>query len=230
MTRTSSSLRSPRRTASEPKPAGEKRTHTKVSLDHEPTPERILQLAWGFAPPLIVETALNYGVFDSLDRSPKSVEELATQLGASTRGLRAILNALVGLGFLTRAERRYRLTPESATFLVSSKPSYYGTYFTHMTRQLLPRWMRLSEAVKTGRPVFNVSQENTGQKFFSEFVESLFPLSYQAEAAGFSNLGWTGDFEPDWQFTAINANSAVGKAAMGVISRAEQMIGMLRLK
>lgn len=35
-----------------------------------------------------------------------------------------------------------------------------------------------------------------------------FPLSYQAEAAGFSNLGWTGEFEPDWQFTAVNANSA----------------------
>ena len=34
-----------------------------------------------------------------------------------------------------------------------------------------------------------------------------FPLSYQAEDAGFSNLGWTGDYEPDWQFTAINANS-----------------------
>jgi ABC-type nitrate/sulfonate/bicarbonate transport system substrate-binding protein len=33
-----------------------------------------------------------------------------------------------------------------------------------------------------------------------------FPLSYAAEAAGFSNLGWTGDFEPDWQFTTINAN------------------------
>jgi len=34
-----------------------------------------------------------------------------------------------------------------------------------------------------------------------------FPLSYQAEAAGFSNLGWTGDYEPDWQFTAVNTNS-----------------------
>jgi len=34
-----------------------------------------------------------------------------------------------------------------------------------------------------------------------------FPLSYQAEAAGFANLGWTGDYEPHWQFTAVNANS-----------------------
>ncbi len=34
-----------------------------------------------------------------------------------------------------------------------------------------------------------------------------FPLSYQAEAAGFSNLGWTGDHEPEWQFTSINTDS-----------------------
>ena len=33
-----------------------------------------------------------------------------------------------------------------------------------------------------------------------------FPLSYEAEAAGFSNLGWTGDYEPEWQFTSINAD------------------------
>ena len=33
-----------------------------------------------------------------------------------------------------------------------------------------------------------------------------FPLSYEAEAAGFNNLGWTGTFEPEWQFTSINAN------------------------
>lgn len=34
-----------------------------------------------------------------------------------------------------------------------------------------------------------------------------FPLSYQAESAGFNNLGWAGEFEPDWQFTAINADT-----------------------
>lgn len=33
-----------------------------------------------------------------------------------------------------------------------------------------------------------------------------FPLSYEAEAAGFTNLGWTGRFEPDWQFTAVVVN------------------------
>jgi ABC-type nitrate/sulfonate/bicarbonate transport system substrate-binding protein len=39
-----------------------------------------------------------------------------------------------------------------------------------------------------------------------------FPLSYEAEAAGFSNLGWTGQFEPDWQFTSINTNIGWARA------------------
>jgi len=32
------------------------------------------------------------------------------------------------------------------------------------------------------------------------------PLNYELEALGFSNLGWTGDFVPHYQFTSINAN------------------------
>ena len=35
-----------------------------------------------------------------------------------------------------------------------------------------------------------------------------FPLSYEAEAKGFTNLGWTGDYQPDWQFTALVVNRA----------------------
>jgi ABC-type nitrate/sulfonate/bicarbonate transport system substrate-binding protein len=32
------------------------------------------------------------------------------------------------------------------------------------------------------------------------------PLNYEAEAGGFSNLGWTGIFEPEYQFTTVNAD------------------------
>ena len=37
------------------------------------TPERIMQLAWGYAPPLILEAAVKHRVFDLLDESPKTV-------------------------------------------------------------------------------------------------------------------------------------------------------------
>ncbi len=32
------------------------------------------------------------------------------------------------------------------------------------------------------------------------------PLNYEAEAQGYTNLGWTGVYEPDYQFTTLNAN------------------------
>jgi ABC-type nitrate/sulfonate/bicarbonate transport system substrate-binding protein len=32
------------------------------------------------------------------------------------------------------------------------------------------------------------------------------PLNYELEARGFSNLGWTGEFEPHYQFTSFNAS------------------------
>src|SRR5690242_5104950 len=88
------------------------------------TPERIQQAMWGYAAPIIVGTAVRHRVFDLLDEAALTVEELSVRSGASIRGLRILLNALVGLQFLTKnAGHRYALTPESATFLVSTKPS-----------------------------------------------------------------------------------------------------------
>jgi 2-polyprenyl-3-methyl-5-hydroxy-6-metoxy-1,4-benzoquinol methylase len=155
----------------------------------EPTPERLMQVAWGFARPLIIEAALNFRVFDLLDPSPKTVAELAAQSGASARGLTALLNALVGLGLLARQGDRYALTPESASFLVSTKPAYHGGFFRHLTRQVLPHWMQLKEAVRTGRPVVAENHEATGAEFFAGFVEGLFPLSYRAAQVLGKHLG-----------------------------------------
>ena len=154
-----------------------------------PSPERLMQIAWGYAPPLILEAALNWRVFDLLDQGPQTLGLLAAQSGASERGLTAILNALVGLEFLARKGNRYALTPESAAFLVSTKPTFRGGFFRHMTRQVLPNWLQLSEAVRTGRPVVAANDQEEGQQFFAEFVEGLFPMSYKAAQVLGEHLG-----------------------------------------
>jgi len=148
-----------------------------------------MQFAWGYAAPLILEAAVNWRVFDLLDQGPQTVGELAAQSGTSERGLTAILNALVGLEFLTRRGERYALTPESAAFLVSTKPAYHGAFFRHMARQVLPHWLQLTESVRTGRPVVAANDEGEGQKFFAEFVEGLFPVSYKAAQVLGEHLG-----------------------------------------
>jgi len=54
-------------------------------------PDRIMQLTWGYAPPLILEAAIRHRVFDVLDNGAKTVEEVEDETGASARGLTALL-------------------------------------------------------------------------------------------------------------------------------------------
>jgi len=148
------------------------------------TPERIQQFAWGYAPPLILEAAIRHRVFDVLDGGGKTLAEVVQETGASVRGLAAIMNALVGLEFLAKgADGRYSLTPESATFLVSHKPSFMGGMIRHGSAQLIPKWLRLNEVVATGRPAAAVNQQGDGTEFFQQFVNDIFPLSYPAARA-----------------------------------------------
>lgn len=156
------------------------------------TPERILQFAWGYSAPLVLEAAIRHRVFDVLDRGPMSVDALTKATGTSRRGLAAILNVLVGFGFLAKDESgEYSLTAESSTFLVSTKPSFQGGIIRHTSEQLLPNWLKLNEVVATGTPATSVNQEKLGGEFFHDFVKDLFPMSYPIarELAAHLNLG-----------------------------------------
>jgi hypothetical protein len=149
-----------------------------------------MQFAFAYAPPLMIESALKHRVFDLLDSGPKTVDEVHAASGASVRGLRSIMNALVGLGLLAKVDAiRYALTPESAAFLVSAKPGFHGGIFRHMTSQLLPNWMSLPEVVRTGKPARSVNQEGYGSDFFEQFVEAIFPMSYMAASCLGDALG-----------------------------------------
>ncbi|MGC2298602.1 MAG: methyltransferase [Acidobacteriaceae bacterium] len=148
------------------------------------TPERIMQMAWGYVPPLVLEAAIRHRVFDVLDTGPKNIREVEKATGASTRGLSAIMNALVGLNFLSKDEQgRYALTPESDAFLVSTKPSFQGGFIKHCSEHLIPRWLHLNDVVATGNPVSAVNDEQAGGEFFHNFVLDIFPMSYPAAQA-----------------------------------------------
>ena len=142
------------------------------------TPERIMQFAWGYAPTLAIETAIRHRIFDVLDAGPKTLAETVAATGASERGVRVIMNMLAGLGFLAKSGDTYSLTPESETFLVSTKPSFQGGIFKHTSQQLVPKWLQLNEIVATGKPACAVNEEGDGSAFFQVFVHDIFPLSY----------------------------------------------------
>ncbi|MGB7191186.1 MAG: methyltransferase [Acidobacteriaceae bacterium] len=144
------------------------------------TPQRIMQMAWGYSAPLILEAAIRNKVFDTLDSGPKTVEEVHAASGASIRGLSAIMNALCGFEFLDKdAQGRYSLTPESSAFLVSTKPSFVGGIIAH-TSDILPKWLQIEEIVRTGKPAAAVNEQDTGAAFFEKLVPNIFNMSYPA--------------------------------------------------
>lgn len=142
------------------------------------TPARIAQMMWSFVPPLAIESAVRNGIFDALDAGPLTLPELAAATGASPRGLRPVVELLAGIGLLARTGDRYGLTPESETFLVSSKPAFQGGLYRHMSSQLLPQFLHLTDVVRTGEPVTAVDDVEEGSKFFAELVPDIFTLSY----------------------------------------------------
>ena len=149
------------------------------------TPERLMQFGSAYAPPLIIGAAVANKIFDTLASEAKNVEEVSRQTGASVRGLRAIMNALVGLELLKKSGDKYALTPESEAFLVSNKPGTLAGFFSMNRVRLMQHWLKLDEIVRTGRPAEARNQEGPGTEFFSQLVENIIPMSYgSAQALG----------------------------------------------
>jgi SAM-dependent methyltransferase len=143
------------------------------------TPERLQQFGFAYAPPLIISAAVNNKVFDTLQRGPKTIEQVTKETGGSARGLRAIMDALVGLELLKKdRQSRYSLTPESHAFLISEKPGTLAGFFGSILPVMISRWLRLTDVVRDGRPAVAVNQESEGTEFFSQLVETIIPMSY----------------------------------------------------
>src|SRR5204862_1571599 len=137
------------------------------------TPERLQQFGFAYAPPLIISAAVNNKVFDTLESGPKTVEQVKKETGASARGLRAIMDALVGLELLKKdRQSRYSLTPESEAFLISNKPGTLSGFFETILPRHASKWLQISEVARTGRPVTAVNEETEGTEFFSQLVEN----------------------------------------------------------
>lgn len=72
-------------------------------------PSRATQLALGFWPARAFSAALELGIYDLLSGGAMDADQIAERLGLRSPSLPALLDALVGLGALARADGRYSL-------------------------------------------------------------------------------------------------------------------------
>ena len=112
-----------------------------------------------------------------LDGGPKTVSEIQKETGASERGLTAVMNALVGLDFLAKDKQGcFSLTPESAAFLVSTKPGFQGGIIRHGSEQLIPKWLHLNKIVDDRRTRSGGQPGGDGRRLLPAVRQRYLPL------------------------------------------------------
>jgi len=144
------------------------------------TPDRIQRYSWSFAFPLILKASVANGIFEALEGTSLTSQELSAKTGASIRGVAALTEALTGMELLHKEDGRYRLAEDASTFLVKGKPAYLGGMLQHLTESVMQKWLTLENTARSGKPEVSVNQESTGAEYFETFVEALFSMNFAA--------------------------------------------------
>jgi ubiquinone/menaquinone biosynthesis C-methylase UbiE len=176
------------------------------------TPAPVLEATFGFAANQILLTSIDLDLFTHLARGTNTVPALARATACSPRGLRILLNALVGFKYLEREGDRFTMTPMTETFLLKTSPQYLGGMILH-SRQVRPSWDRLTEIVRTGKPSQAVDGGEDQGQFFAQFVDALYALNAGAAEAAAKALA-DGHDSGEFRVLDIGAGSGVWSLAL----------------
>jgi SAM-dependent methyltransferase len=115
-------------------------------------PGALLDISGSYWKTCTLHAGVELDLFTLLDSQPFTAAEVAGAIGGDLRATRMLLNALAAMGLLTQRALRFQCTPPAARWLSRNSEGYVGYIIRHH-QQLLPSWVRLSEAVVSGRPV-----------------------------------------------------------------------------
>ena len=125
-----------------------------------------------------IKAAIDLDLFTAIAEGSESAEEIAEKCGASPRGIRILSDYLTILGFLTKQDQRYHLTPDSAVFLDRRSPAFIGGCTEFLLSPMLAEGFRdLAAAVRKGGTIMSeegtVSVENP---IWVQFARAMAPL------------------------------------------------------
>ena len=118
----------------------------------------IISLASAFYGSSVLFSALELDLFTLISTTtPADLETLCTKTNTDQRGLRLLLDAAVAIGLLTKTNGIYALTPATAATLVKGAPHDLTRAIVY-NHDVYAAWGKLSELVRTGKPVEAPSQ------------------------------------------------------------------------
>jgi 2-polyprenyl-3-methyl-5-hydroxy-6-metoxy-1,4-benzoquinol methylase len=143
-----------------------------------PSPELLFDVARRYADTETLTAAIELDVFTAIGEGNVTSAALAQRCQASDRGIRILCDALAIIGFLTKNENRYALTPDSALFLDRRSRAYLGTVQRFIASAASrDAFSLLTEAVRKGGTALggqgSMEPENP---IWVEFARSMAPM------------------------------------------------------
>ena len=134
----------------------------------------------------VIFTAFEIGLFKSIIKKNKSLNELSEELQVSRRGLGVLLPALVAMEIIEKQNHVYAIVEKFRAQLDPNADDYLGNLIDHEIH-LKERWRFLTESVRNGKPVkqidnnsdsartrrFIKAMASVGQRSASLFVEKV---------------------------------------------------------
>jgi 2-polyprenyl-3-methyl-5-hydroxy-6-metoxy-1,4-benzoquinol methylase len=111
----------------------------------------LMQLATGYWASAALGAGVDAGLFDALDQSEATAEQLASSCGTAVNQTTALLDALVGLNLLSKTNDQYRIADDYLDLLSPSGRACMLDAL-RLNLDMYPMWGKLGECVKTGGP------------------------------------------------------------------------------
>jgi ubiquinone/menaquinone biosynthesis C-methylase UbiE len=151
------------------------------------SPQRIIQDLWASRGSQALVAGVELDLFTHISVGNVTVEDISRAAKADKHAIERLLNTLVGLGYLTKKDKRYGLQPIAKRFLVRGSNQYMGD-FAYETKLSWDNWSRLTDVVRSGHPADAVDREERGREFFPRLVAAIFPMSFGAALSAVAAL------------------------------------------
>lgn len=155
------------------------------SPSQKPSPEHIFGVLNAFHNTAALKTAIELDIFTAIADGADQANSIAQRVKAAERGVRILCDYLTIHGFLTKDDRRYALTQESAIFLNRHSPAYMGTLAEFLASEGHKRdFEALTDSVrKGGTSVAQGDNTKPNDELWVTFARTMAPLT--TVSAGF---------------------------------------------
>ena len=122
-----------------------------TTTQSQPTPALFFKTMNAYQETEALCTAIELDVFTAIDEGARDPKAIAARCHASERGIRILCDYLTIIGFLTKQDGAYALTPDTAMFLSRKSPANLGAAigFLHSPMIMDPS-KHMTEAVRKG--------------------------------------------------------------------------------